>query len=140
VGPCACHAWGSPAGTSTEWRASPPRCRVPFLSLSHSPVATRMDLQVAIPEDCVAFQVGEVLQVLSGGTMMATPHCVRAASGQASVGVSRNTLAVFLQPDLDYVMELPEGATPPGDAVSRWQPGIAFGEFCKSTLKTYYSL
>lgn len=38
-------------------------------------------------------QVGEALQVHSGGLLQATPHYVRAASGTAAAGISRNTFA-----------------------------------------------
>lgn len=96
-------------------------------------------VKVDIPDDHMAFQVGEVLQILSGGALMATPHCVRASSGPATAGVSRNTLAVFLQPDLDYEMTLPTDLVHAEAAVERWQPGTLFGEFCQATLRTYYS-
>jgi len=35
--------------------------------------------QVDIPEDCMAVQIGECLQIISGGKVVATPHCVRGA-------------------------------------------------------------
>lgn len=37
-------------------------------------------------------------QVMSGGLLRATPHCVRAPRRDMCGGVSRNTLAVFMQP------------------------------------------
>lgn len=36
--------------------------------------------KVDIPEDCMAIQIGECLQVISGGLVTATPHCVRGIS------------------------------------------------------------
>ena len=39
-----------------------------------------------------------VWQVMSGGLLQATPHCVKAPRREVSGGVSRNTLAVFMQP------------------------------------------
>lgn len=43
-------------------------------------------------------QVGESMQIHSGGLLQATPHFVRSASSPAAAGVSRNTFAVFMQP------------------------------------------
>ena len=54
-------------------------------------------------------QVGEALQVHSGGLLRATPHYVRVAAGPAAAGVTRNTFAVFMQPDVDEPMEPPPG-------------------------------
>lgn len=55
-------------------------------------------------------QVGEALQVHSGGLLRATPHYVRAAQGPAAAGISRNTFAVFMQPDVEEPMACPQGA------------------------------
>jgi isopenicillin N synthase-like dioxygenase len=43
-------------------------------------------------------QVGESMQIHSGGLLRATPHFVRSASSPAATNVSRNTFAVFMQP------------------------------------------
>lgn len=48
-------------------------------------------------------QVGEAMQVHSGGALRATPHYVRAAKGPKAAGVARNTFAVFMQPDVTQV-------------------------------------
>ena len=63
---------------------------------SHTP--SEMPLNNTVPVVQLAFQVGESMQVHSGGLLQATPHFVRACSGPAAVGVSRNTFAVFMQP------------------------------------------
>jgi len=34
-------------------------------------------VRVDIPEDCMAVQIGECLQIVTGGAVVATPHCVR---------------------------------------------------------------
>ena len=34
---------------------------------------------ITIPDDCMAIQIGECLQIISGGSVVATPHCVRGA-------------------------------------------------------------
>lgn len=54
-------------------------------------------VKVRIPPDCLAFQTGEALQVLTQGRLSATPHYV--ASGKQAA--SRETFAFFLQPDVD---------------------------------------
>lgn len=63
--------------------------------------------KVSIPADCLAFQTGEALQVITGGKFRAVPHFVRAGvgGGEKSMRVARNTLAVFTQPDLEEVMD-----------------------------------
>lgn len=59
---------------------------------------------------CVsAEQVGESMQIHSGGLLQATPHFVRAASSPAAAGISRNTFAVFMQPR-SHVMLAPRCA------------------------------
>ena len=50
--------------------------------------------KVLMQPDQLVFQAGEVLQIMSGGLLQATPHTVR---GSACPGLSRNTFAVFLQ-------------------------------------------
>ncbi|KAJ3105584.1 hypothetical protein HDU97_007926 [Phlyctochytrium planicorne] len=56
-------------------------------------------IKVNIPRDCLAFQIGEASQVASNGLLVATPHLVK--SGGAA-NVSRNTFAVFMQPNVDH--------------------------------------
>lgn len=61
-------------------------------------------VHVRLPPGCLAFQMGEATQIHSGGALVATPHCVRAAQGPAAVGVARNQFAVFIQPNFDEPM------------------------------------
>ncbi|KAH6602614.1 hypothetical protein BASA61_000947 [Batrachochytrium salamandrivorans] len=56
-------------------------------------------VQVKIPFDCLAFQIGEAAQIGSHGLLRATPHLVR---GAAYPHLARNTFAVFMQPNVDY--------------------------------------
>jgi isopenicillin N synthase-like dioxygenase len=65
--------------------------------------------QIAIPANCLAFQLGESSQILSGGILEATPHCVR---GGSLVNVSRNTMAVFMGPEHQELMKVPTGIDP----------------------------
>ncbi|KAK4502708.1 hypothetical protein PRZ48_006134 [Zasmidium cellare] len=59
--------------------------------------------QVHIPRDCLAFQTGQALQLITRGKFQAVPHFVR--SGRGGGGVARNTLAVFTQPNLWEVVD-----------------------------------
>ncbi len=105
-------------------------------------------VKVAIPPDALAFQIGETAQVASGGALRATPHFVRAP---AAAGVSRGTLAVFMEPEHGDSVDVPEGADVgavlEGDASlprgvpplgQRWAPGDTFAAFTKKTLAAYY--
>ncbi|KAF2758631.1 Clavaminate synthase-like protein [Pseudovirgaria hyperparasitica] len=57
--------------------------------------------KVAIPRDCLAFQTGEALEIITKGKFKAVPHFVRGAKATKHTGrVARNTLAVFTQPNL----------------------------------------
>lgn len=65
-------------------------------------------LKVEIPPGCIAFQAGEVAQIVSGGVLCATPHAVRSVkSVSGGERISRATMAVFLQPEPDRVLRLP---------------------------------
>lgn len=72
--------------------------------------------KVDIPFDCLAFQTGEALQLMTGGKFRAVPHFVRTGGSNGS-RVARNTLAVFTQPEL-------------GEVVNK-KAGTTFGEFCQ---------
>ena len=56
--------------------------------------------KVAIPRDCLAFQTGGALEVITQGKFKAVPHFVRGPSAGIGGKVARNTLAVFTQPNL----------------------------------------
>ncbi|OCL14065.1 Clavaminate synthase-like protein [Glonium stellatum] len=57
--------------------------------------------KVNIPRDCLAFQTGEALEVITKGRFKAVPHFVRGLRQQmGDRKVARNTLAVFTQPNL----------------------------------------
>jgi hypothetical protein len=66
-------------------------------------------------------QVGEALQIHSGGLLMATPHYVRTAVGPGAAGVSRSTFAVFMQPGVKEPMDVPPGGEGGGGVVGVWQ-------------------
>lgn len=56
--------------------------------------------QVHIPRDCLAFQTGSALELITRGRFKAVPHFVRGASARSKRKIARNTLAVFTQPNL----------------------------------------
>ena len=108
-------------------------------------------VQVKIPSDCIAFQIGETAQIHSGGLLQATAHMVRAAE---SPGISRSTLAVFMEPGPFELMNCPEGSDietvvnggaqllPKGVPLlsTRWnaKSSQTFGDFTEKTLSSYY--
>ncbi|KAI9703021.1 MAG: hypothetical protein M1820_006012 [Bogoriella megaspora] len=59
-------------------------------------------VKVNIPKDCLAFQTGEALEIITKGKFKAVPHFVKGPKASAVSGsrVARNTLAVFTQPNL----------------------------------------
>jgi len=78
--------------------------------------------KVSIPPDCLAFQTGEALELATGGSLRATPHCVRGGAGPGMEGVSRETLALFMQPDTN--MQIAKEET--------------FGQFSKRVFERHY--
>ena len=99
-----------------------------------------------IPSDCIAIQTGETLELLSSSQLAATPHFVYGGSGTldeatrqyilehkaatptwrdvTSGKVTRETLAVFFQPDVHDVVGAETGET--------------FGEWTERVLKMHY--
>jgi isopenicillin N synthase-like dioxygenase len=61
---------------------------------------TGATVKVGIPRDCLGFQTGEALEVITKGKFKAVPHFVRGAGPGIGGKVARNTLAVFTQPNL----------------------------------------
>ncbi|WVR05270.1 hypothetical protein IAU60_002282 [Kwoniella sp. DSM 27419] len=80
-------------------------------------------VKVSIPADCLAFQTGEALSLLTSGRLAATPHFV-SGSTASNEPVSRETFAFFLQPDVNDVIG-PDGET--------------FGGFTKRVLGRHYA-
>lgn len=84
--------------------------------------------KVAIPRDCLAFQTGEALELITGGKFKAVPHFVKGVDVRDLDGedakkmrVARNTLAVFTQPGLGEVVDL--------------KTGLTFGEFARGVVR-----
>lgn len=60
---------------------------------------------VKIPDNSLLCQIGESLQILSGGYLKATPHCVRSPSIN---NITRETFPLFMDFHVNQNMELPE--------------------------------
>lgn len=103
-------------------------------------------VKASIPPGCLAFQTGEALQLLTKGTLRATPHWVSPGAEGAitsavterlhiKVGedskwsdvtegvVSRETMAVFLQPDVSALIG---------------EDGETFGQFTHRIISSHY--
>jgi len=80
--------------------------------------------KVSIPADCLAFQTGEALEVATGGKLRATPHCVRAGSSPEAGKVSRETFALFMQPDTSQQLS----------------PSQTFGQLSQRVLDEHYDV
>lgn len=78
--------------------------------------------KVSIPEDCLAFQTGEALEIATGRKLLATPHCVRVVPGPNAANVSRETFALFMQPNTDKQLS----------------PTMTFGQFSKKVFDEHY--
>ncbi|GKE55827.1 putative 2-oxoglutarate and Fe(II)-dependent oxygenase superfamily protein, partial [Tanacetum coccineum] len=50
-------------------------------------------------ENEIAYQIGNITEILSRGRVCATLHCVRAPKGEKATGLERSTFALFMQPD-----------------------------------------
>lgn len=77
-------------------------------------------------------------QVHSGGLLRGTPHCVVAPRAALSMGVSRETFAVFMQPSPSVPLDAPTGVAPEAVGIGQWRPGQTFGEFSERTFDAYY--
>ena len=81
-------------------------------------------VHVSIPSDCLAFQTGEALQIITKGELKAVPHFVQAEMSNAEgARVTRNTLAVFTQPELGEVIDNANLTT--------------FGDLCQEVVKRF---
>ncbi|MCE9671858.1 isopenicillin N synthase family oxygenase [Myxococcus stipitatus] len=100
---------------------------------------TGEERKVVIPRDCLAFQIGESAQIVTGGLLRSTPHAVQALAYPASRNISRSTFAVFMQPDNDAPMAAPKGTDPAETRVGAFQPGMTFGEFARATFAKFYN-
>lgn len=76
--------------------------------------------KVNIPRDCLAFQTGEALELITKGKFKAVPHFVKGVPASVGGRIARNTLAVFTQPNL-------------GELVDH-EKGVVFGDFARGVV------
>jgi isopenicillin N synthase-like dioxygenase len=109
-------------------------------------------IHVSIPEDCMAVQIGEVVQILTGGVVSATPHCVRGPSPNFNgVKVARISCPCFIDSKPIYPLVAPEGCSREQVVNAgigrekvpaledRWtEDGMSFGDFLQKTFERYY--
>lgn len=105
-------------------------------------------IRVRMPATACGFQIGETSQIQSGGLLQATPHAVKSSAGMP--GITRQSFAVFLEPEFESALEIPAGKTlddcqsstvqlPPSvrPLRDRWQPGQTFGDFHTVTVSAF---
>jgi len=96
------------------------------------------EVKVSIPRDCLAFQIGETSQIVSGGHLMATPHAVQAVKHPEGEKYVRNTFAVFMQPNFDVLIHPPAQGELERGKVNRFAGPMTFGEYHRLTVGGYY--
>eukprot|EP00746_Dinoflagellata_sp_MGD_P086959 gnl/MRDRNA2_/MRDRNA2_344796_c0_seq1.p1 gnl/MRDRNA2_/MRDRNA2_344796_c0~~gnl/MRDRNA2_/MRDRNA2_344796_c0_seq1.p1 ORF type:complete len:172 (+),score=34.90 gnl/MRDRNA2_/MRDRNA2_344796_c0_seq1:76-516(+) len=62
--------------------------------------------------EALLFQVGEALQIISGGKLQATPHFVKGPRSSGDASPSRVALAIFMQPQPHELLHLPSHMSP----------------------------
>lgn len=116
----------------------------------------RSILRVALPSDCLGFQIGEASHILSGGTLVATPHQVRSHERkEGERPVCRETFALFIEPQWDAAIAPPKGVgydavlkeeeseliPPLSNRLKRTPPDVTpvvFGEYLADSFQEYY--
>mmetsp|Transcript_3472 Transcript_3472/g.4613 ORF Transcript_3472/g.4613 Transcript_3472/m.4613 type:complete len:420 (-) Transcript_3472:21-1280(-) len=105
---------------------------------------------ILLPEDCMAVQIGECTQIVTGGAVVATPHCVRGCSSGYN-NIARISLPCFVDTPPAFPLNVPQGSSrkdiisaglqsgrvPPLDM--RWKEGMTFGDFLSETFSLYYN-
>ncbi|KAF8912930.1 hypothetical protein CPB84DRAFT_1700490 [Gymnopilus junonius] len=80
-------------------------------------------VKVSIPENCLAFQTGEALEIATNGRLLATPHCVRVGSFSGAGEISRESFALFMQPNTNQLLS----------------EGMTFGHFSRKVFEEHYN-
>jgi len=105
--------------------------------------------KAAIPKDALAFQIGESAQILSGGAVQATPHTVLRGKKLIGTGITRDTFAVFMQPNKDELLVPPTGVERQNAIVKtekvpkledRWEENQTFDQFATKTVGAYSNI
>lgn len=85
--------------------------------------------------DQIAFQIGECSQLVTGGHVRATPHCVR---GSEKAQVGRSQMACFMQPTWDVLLSPPEGVNIKDCEIPNITEPCAFMDYSAIRFKEYY--
>ncbi|KAF3780347.1 hypothetical protein EJ110_NYTH39386 [Nymphaea thermarum] len=101
-------------------------------------IKTRMDqiVKVVFSDDELAYQIGEITEILSHGYLCATPHCVQAPKNDMAYDVSRATFALFMQPNWDEKLKFPSSLNLHRELI---EPNdcLTFGEYSEKLLNKY---
>ena len=103
-------------------------------------------IQVGLPKNSVLCQIGETLQILSGGYFRATPHAV---SGKGMLNVTRETYPLFIDCNPMQSIKIPKFAKEnvlethgiPDNIVplkDRYKDCEYYYQFAANTYKSYY--
>eukprot|EP00347_Sterkiella_histriomuscorum_P012868 403366914 len=104
-------------------------------------------LKLDIPRDCIAFQLGELAQVVSGGLLQALPHAVMMTKKRNDL--ARVSMALFMEPDYSQPIKMPQGTNIDRVLVKqdrehklspleeRWQDGMSFGDYYENCRKSF---
>jgi len=111
-------------------------------------------VHVSLPPGSLGFQIGETSQIHTGGVLQATPHAVRGVRSSTSGGITRESFAVFMEPEFGGDMDIHVTGKTVEDTQrqeaekhlpktirtlrSRWKPGMNFGEFSNATFAAFY--
>ncbi|KAI3524568.1 hypothetical protein L1887_03227 [Cichorium endivia] len=96
-------------------------------------------VKVVYKEDEIAYQIGNITEILSRGRLCATPHCVRAPKGEKATRLERSTFALFMQPDWDEKLKFPESGHVNQELIQA-NESLTFGEYTEKLLDKYYHL
>jgi isopenicillin N synthase-like dioxygenase len=105
-------------------------------------------VRITYGPDDLAFQLGESLQIHSGGLLHATPHAVKFMD-HVKENIARTTFAIFMEPNMDVKMNIPKGANEESmhtpeiyknipKIQGRYNKDMNFGQFTEKTLNSYY--
>ncbi|KAI9230055.1 MAG: Clavaminate synthase-like protein [Piptocephalis tieghemiana] len=90
---------------------------------------------ISIPQDCLAFQLGQALELASQGHLLATYHCVRRPSDPS---LSRDTFALFLQPPLDSLVLQRDNPNKKDFGLFSPSSTMTFGEYTEEVVGRHH--
>ena len=105
------------------------------------------DTKIEAPKDALVFSIGEVMQIISGGILEASPISVRRCKSYKQQGLTRNSFALRFKPTFDYKLTVPPligeenvlSIVKPGvpSLSGRWHNGINYGDFVVNSLNKF---